>query len=176
MLTGGVVTHYWGAKFSHYCLKYEVACNPKNGLICWVAGPAPGALPDGTLFLRYLRPRLSESEYVLGDPGYRHTPNCITTWKKMYETPEEKWRLHRLTVVRNKIERVNRYLRSWNCIKQPWRHQILKHPCTFHVVAQLTQLTFLHKTSVQLLLSTATDYRSSNNQSVRLLVEDPLHQ
>jgi len=133
----GFAKHYWGTKFSHYCVKYEVGINVRTGLICWVAGPVPGAIPDATLFKRFLLPRLAPAEFILGDAGYRSTPQCLTTWPPLYVTPEEKQRLHLLTKARNKVQRVNRYLRHWNCLKTCWRHQLDRHVCVFHTCAQI---------------------------------------
>lgn len=75
----------YSGKYKYHCLKYEVAVRVRDGIICWIAGPASGSIGDVRLtrksgFLDFIL----STEKVMGDKAYKGKgfENFLTPSKK----------------------------------------------------------------------------------------------
>lgn len=122
-------------------LRYEVAVCILTGDIVWVNGPYEcGKWNDIKIFRDSLMSHLAPFERVEADDGYLGEHPQHVKCPKGFANPEITEYMQQR--VRNRQETVNRRFKSWDILKQVFRHihHIPDHGDVFRSVAVITQL------------------------------------
>ncbi len=131
---GGFNPEYYSHKFHGTGLRYEVGISIVSGLIAWVGGGFPcGAWSDLRVARESFIHQLDPGERVIADRGYTDDIYFVTE-----NTHPQLSREIKLILARH--ETVNGRLKSFNILKQKYRHSIESHFQCFYVVATLVQL------------------------------------
>lgn len=113
-------------------LRYEIAICIRTGHIVWKhGGYSCGEYPDLKIVREAYVLSVDVGEKTLADLGYADQnffilPNYNNT------TAHER--------IMSRHETVNKRFKQFQALKQPFRHELDKHPMVFHAVANLTQL------------------------------------
>lgn len=91
--------------------------------------------PDISIYKSNLKDRLGEDEYVISDAGY-----ADATVLNGLDVPEY---MDYHSAVRARHEVVNWKLKSFNVLRNNFRHGIELHTLCFHAVANLTQVVIM---------------------------------
>ena len=130
---------WYSFKFKGPALRYEVGVCILSGNICWINGPfKPGLYNDLMIFREKLLHCLSPGETVEADRGYRGEP--IFASVPYIDDSEEREKFK--TNARMRQENVNKFFKSWQILKQVFRHNVNKHCPVFWAIAVLTQISF----------------------------------
>lgn len=132
---------FFSHKFKKSALRYEVGVGIKSGDICWWWGPfEPGIWNDNMIFQSALVHELEEGERVETDAGYKASApehvKCPGTVMSDLGNKEMSDR------VRARHETVNKRLKQFKILSNPYRHAIVDHQKVFAAIAVLTQLCF----------------------------------
>jgi hypothetical protein len=136
---------FWKGWFSHKfngpALRYEVGICIQSGDIVWLNGPYPaGEWNDIKIFRDSLKNVLAgivPREKVEADNGYRGEPQYAKTPNDLGLTARAKEQKKK---VRARHETVNKRFKQWSCLRERFRHDIIKHGDVFRAVAVVTQL------------------------------------
>jgi DDE superfamily endonuclease len=134
-----VAKKFFSYKFEKPALSYEVALCIMTGDIVWIHGPFPGSFHDITIFRDSLLSHLEAGERVEADDGYIGEAPHHVKCPRSFTNPKETTRMQQL--VRSRQETVNARFKDWGCLKQSFRHDLVKHSNCFRSVAVLTQLS-----------------------------------
>jgi len=117
-------------------LRYEIAIAIKTGYIVHINGPfLPGAWPDIKIANSLLHHMLPQGEYYLADCGY-YKVNAPSITKNEV-APFERGRMGTLLA---RHETINKRFKSWEILKQTFRHEEELHGPVFTAIAVMTQL------------------------------------
>jgi hypothetical protein len=132
---------YYSPKDKAHTLKYEVCVDlGRIKKIIWVNGPYKGSVHDLKIARDKLLKNMKEGERAMGDKGYIGEFKIIAPFKPATTEAEKKFNLNHYTI-RQDIERINKRLKIFSVLQQPWRsHDLALHKIVFYVVAYLTQL------------------------------------
>ena len=125
---------FYGVKFNHSGLKYEVGVCIAMGHIVWIHPH----LNDLNISRTALIGALDRDESAVADSGYRGEPHHI-------RTPEvgTEMEIEMQDLARARHETVNSRLKIFNVLgAQYFRHNISFHSSCFRAVAVITQLSF----------------------------------
>lgn len=125
---------FYGVKFNHSGLKYEVGVCIAMGHIVWIHPH----LNDLNISRTALIGALDRDESAVADSGYRGEPHHI-------RTPEvgTEMEIEMQDLARARHETVNSRLKFFNVLgAQYFRHSISFHSSCFRAVAVITQLGF----------------------------------
>jgi hypothetical protein len=131
---------FFGVKFNHSGLKYEVGVSIETGYIVWINGPFRCGQNDITISRTALIGALDveEEEMAVADSGYKgevhhiRTPNVGTAEERQMQD-----------LARARHETVNCRLKIFNVLGAGYfRHDLTFHSSCFRAVAVITQLTF----------------------------------
>lgn len=131
---------WYSHKFGGPGLRYEIALAIYSDHVVWVNGPFPcGSHSDLKIYKDYGLANLLalSNEKSVADGTYRHH-TCSTKGKGSRE-----WR-HAKNRYRARQETFNKRLKSFNCLKETWRHSHDLHEQTVRATIFLTQLSFGH--------------------------------
>ncbi len=129
---------FYGVKFNHSGLKYEVGVCIATGHIVWIHGPFRCGQNDLNISRTALIGALDRDESAVADSGYRGEPHHIRTPEVGTEREIEMQDL-----ARARHETVNSRLKNFNVLgAQYFRHSISFHSSCFRAVAVITQLSF----------------------------------
>ena len=112
----------------------------------WVYGGITGTTQDLTIALSRFIHQLLPNERVFADKGYRGCPIFLTPIAGKWETlsqAQQTWNFIHTHLHWAHIERVNKRLKHWKCLKTPWRHDISHHHFAFYVIAKITNIALL---------------------------------
>ena len=131
---------WFSHKFKCPGLRYEIAVSIKKGDIVWIAGPyICGKWNDLEIFRDGLIYELEENERVEADNGYRALDPEFAKTPSGCSRREE--RVDMQNTVRARQETVNKRLKQFQCLVQPFRHYDFdKHSQLVCAVAVVTQL------------------------------------
>ena len=132
---------WFSHKFKGPGLRYEVAVSIKKGDIVWIAGPYIwGKWNDLEIFRDGLIYELEENERVEADNGYKALDPEFAKTPKGCSRREK--RVDMQNRVRARQETVNKRLKQFQCLVQPFRHYDFdKHSQLVRAVAVVTQLS-----------------------------------
>lgn len=126
---------WYSHKFHGPGVRYEIGLSVASGRIIWVNGSFKcGAFPDNKSFCIDMKNCPRSDESVIADCGYTDA-RCIT--KRSKSIPGHH-KIHKL--IRAMHETVNHRLKTFNVIRDIFRHDLSKHQHCFHAVAQLTSI------------------------------------
>ena len=129
---------FYGVKFNHSGLKYEVGVCIATGHIVWINGPFRCGQNDLNISRTALLGALDQGESAVADSGYRGEPHHIRTPQVGTEKEKEMQ-----DIARARHETVNSRLKIFNVLgAQYFRHEITFHSSCFRAVAVVTQLSF----------------------------------
>ena len=135
---------YFSVKHQQHSLKYEIALSMDERII-WVNGPFKGSANDLTIARSEFVRQLPDNERALADLGYLGDWHFIVPYKPARDHEQRIFNLHHYTL-RQSIERVNKRVKQFNCLKNLWRLRgeegFFLHKCAFHTICYLTQLSF----------------------------------
>lgn len=134
---------FYSVKHKRHGLKYEVAVRD-DGLICWVYGSIPGSVHDITIVREGgIENELLPGETVIGDRGYAGEDWLLTPFKGGQLTEDQmKWN----QVIENKrykVENTFAWLKKFEALKSPWRHEHEKNEVIFRIGCHLTNMLIL---------------------------------
>mmetsp|Transcript_20385 Transcript_20385/g.20654 ORF Transcript_20385/g.20654 Transcript_20385/m.20654 type:complete len:176 (-) Transcript_20385:90-617(-) len=136
---------WFSYKFRNTGLRYEIGLCIKTGYIVWVHGPFPcGDYNDITIFRSALLHELDENERVECDDGYGGEAPSFCKIPKKQKNYDDDDKLIMRGLVRSRQETVNKRLKQFNCLKVPFRHDVIYHAKFFRAAAVLTQLSIKH--------------------------------
>jgi hypothetical protein len=129
--------HRFQPKYEDTCVKFSVICS-HAGFFCFISGPHPGAMNDGTLS-RQNRPALLASDTVLGDKAYIAVPNCLPHVKGKDEnlTPDEREFNRVLQFYRARVEHRFAWLKHWEVLGSFRGHDLAPLEQAVHLIASL---------------------------------------
>ena len=131
---------FFGAKFNHSGLKYEVGICIATGYIVWINGPFRCGENDINISRTALIGALDRDEAAVADEGYRGEPHHIRTPQTGSQNEKAMQ-----DVARARHETVNSRLKDFDILgAQYFRHDSIFHSSCFRAVAVLTQLKFEH--------------------------------
>ena len=128
---------WYTKKFHGPGLRYEVGICIQTGWIVWINGPFPcGEWPDVKIALEELVYMFEGDERAVADRGYKGYPMYFDTpWRFL----DNWWQKCRKAVVRARHETINRRLKQWDVLRQPFRHHLSLHEICFKAVANIEQ-------------------------------------
>lgn len=134
---------FYSHKFKKSGLRYEVAISIISGDIVWINGPFEcGKWPDIKIMRASLCSELQPGERVEADDGYiGEAPakvKCPRSFTNKQSTEKMQAR------ARNRQETVNARFKTWQILRQIFRHNIIKHGEVFATIAIITQLSIDH--------------------------------
>ena len=130
---------WYSHKFKGPGVRYEIGVAIKSGDIVWIAGPYPcGKYNDLMIFEEGLMHELDENERVECDDGYKSLDPFYTKTRTGFSRKEEKAGMQ--NTVRARHETVNKRLKQWECLAQPFRHDLKKHTDVLRAVAVIAQM------------------------------------
>lgn len=123
---------WFSHKFLAAGLRYEIGLNVRTGHIVWASGGYPcGDWPDLKISRQLFVHFLDSGERSLADKGYNDTTFFILP-------TEENHNRHKKIMSRH--ETVNKRIKQFKVLSQPFRHDLTKHKICFHSVVNITQL------------------------------------
>ena len=123
---------WYSWKFNGPGLQYEVGVAIRSGSIVWLNGPfPPGEWPDLEIAKAGVLQEIDALEWIIADRGYRKEGLRILTPIGIEQE----------SLIRARHESINRKLKYFNCLKNPFRHGQEKHQQSFYAIAVLTQLS-----------------------------------
>ena len=131
---------WFSHKFKGPGLRYEIGISIKKGDIVWIAGPyICGKWNDLEIFKNGLIHQLDENERVEADDGYRALDPEFVKSRTGFSSKKE--RKDMTNKVRARQETVNKRLKQFQCLVQPFRHHDFeKHSNLVRAAAVVTQL------------------------------------
>jgi len=127
---------WYSHKFGRSGLRYEIAVCIKTGKIVAFNGPFEcGSWSDLKIFRSRLKSCLGKGETVVADKGYRGDPRVITPM-----TAKSAYHLQAMNAARARHETINGRLKTWNIMKQGYRHGKDKHHIAFRACLVLEQI------------------------------------
>jgi len=112
-----------------------------TGRFVWVAGPFSGPMSDPTVLIRtsgFLDiPPHSEVAYadkMYYDKELANNHNILTPWKGYPKTEAEALYNRYIRQHRVQVERSLSRVKHFQCLRQPWRHDFVKHQLTFFLI------------------------------------------
>jgi len=135
---------YYSVKSQCHTLKYELAISMRTHRILWVSGPFKGSVHDLRIARSNFVNVLGSSQRALADKGYIGDFHFIVPFKPPRGDKQKAFNLNHYTV-RQSIERMNKRLKHFSCLRQKWRLRgprgILLHKLAFFFICYVTQLT-----------------------------------
>lgn len=133
---------FFSHKFKKSGLRYEVAISILGGDIVWINGPYEcGKWPDIKIMRQSLLSELDENERVEADDGYIGEAPARVKCPKSFTNVEATEAMQ--ARVRNRQETVNARFKTWQILRQIYRHDIPKHGEIFAMIAIITQLSIM---------------------------------
>jgi len=134
--------YYSGYKKRHL-VKYEVGVQIDAGFFVWIAGPAPGSVPDIELTRRSgLLQQLLPGEYYLADKAYQGENLSWTPIKKPHG---DEWKYNSaLSSIRETVEHANARLKFLNIFVYPFRQDVELHPKCFFLCCNLINIDLVY--------------------------------
>ena len=119
----------------------------KKPKILHISNAFPGSVHDLTIarISGLENELLHNHETCIGDKAYQGSPAFVAPFKNYRNAPLSIYQImfnQLLEKYRNFVERVNKRLKIFQCIKQQWRHPIEKHPLVFTAVSIIVNLSF----------------------------------
>lgn len=135
---------YFSPKKQTHTLKYELCLSMKEHKIVWVNGPYKGSVNDLTIARDKLTHALA-NEKGMGDKAYIGDIHFIAPYKPARDHEQRLFNKHHYTV-RQSIERLNKRLKHFECLKRTWRMRgdegMLLHKWSFYFICYMTQIDF----------------------------------
>lgn len=129
---------FFGVKFNHSGLKYEVGVCIETGYIVWINGPFRCGQNDLNISRTALLGALDYGESAVADSGYVGEPHHIRT--PGVGTEDEK---EMQDIARARHETVNSRLKTFEVLGDArFRHDPMFHSSCFRAVAVIIQLSF----------------------------------
>jgi hypothetical protein len=129
---------FYGVKFNHSGVKYEVGICIETGHIVWINGPFRAGQNDITISRTALLGALDREETAVADSGYKGEKHHIRT--PTVGTAKE---IKMQDLARARHETVNSRLKIFRVLGADYyRHGLIFHSSCFRAVAVITQLTF----------------------------------
>ena len=129
---------WFSHKFKKAGLRYEIAVSIFSGDIVWFNGPFPcGEWPDIAIFRSGLKDMLDNNEMVEADNGYKGEPTTVRT-RDDYVNQLENYEKNK---IRARHETVNKRLKQFHILRQPFRHSREDHGFYFRATLALTQIS-----------------------------------
>jgi DDE superfamily endonuclease len=123
---------FYSHKFKGPGLRYEIGLNIRTGHIVWKHGGYPcGQYSDLTIAREAYLLSINHAEKTIADKGYRD--NRYFLLKNNLNK-----KIHGKIMARH--ETVNKRMKQFQILKQPFKNNIHKHPIVFHAVANLIEL------------------------------------
>lgn len=123
---------WYSHKFRGPGMRYEIGLNIRSGEIVWTNGGYPcGTYPDLKLAREAYTDSVDIGERTIADKAYRDSRYFILPNK-------QNKKLHKQIMARH--ETVNKRMKLFQILKQPFHHNLQKHPMVFRAVANLVQL------------------------------------
>ena len=131
-------------------MKYQTVVSMKHPRILLVSTGFPGSKHDLTISSKtgLIGLLIELNETCIGDKAYQGPPVFITPYKNYNNielTIYQEIYNQLLEKFRNNVERINKRLKIYQCLKQQWRHPIEKHALIFHVVSILTNISLSYR-------------------------------
>lgn len=132
---------WYSKKFNKAGLTYEVGVAIYHNKIVWINGPFPAGENDKKVFDKPggLASRLKEGQRVIGDEGYRGSPDKVST-RNTFDSPEVKDYKRR---VKARHETVNSRLKAFAILNQRFRttgnSRLTKHKAAFEACSVIIQ-------------------------------------
>lgn len=126
-------------------VKYEVVVHLYTGMIVWVYGGIPGSVHDSNIATTKLITHLAAGEKVFADKGYAGSSSFLIPFAGRWDQltiSQQAWNKMHTHIHFEHIERVNKRLKIWKVLSQPWRHELERHHFVFYVLAKLTNVEF----------------------------------
>ena len=121
-------------------MRYEVGICIQTGWIVWINGPYPcGEWPDLRIARESIIYELDDNEFFLADGGYHDRNQYSVT-----PTGGNQFSDRQKAVARARHESINKSLKSFDILKQKFRHPLDKHNTVFNSVANVTQLRIMN--------------------------------
>lgn len=134
----GFNKEFFGVKFNHSGLKYEVGVCIATGYIVWINGPFRCGQNDVNITRTALLGALDYGESAVADSGYVGEPHHIRT--PQVGTEDEQAMQDK---ARARHETVNKRLKDFKVLgPNRFRHDPIFHSSCFRAVAVITQLSF----------------------------------
>lgn len=126
---------WYDYKHNHFGIKYEIAVCIVTGWIVHYNGPFKGSIHDLTIFRWGLKKLLSLLEKVMADLGYVGDATVITP-------KDATSNQHRLAMkeLRKRHETINGKMKTFECLRNQWRHSLDKHHIAFRGCLVIVQL------------------------------------
>ena len=138
---------WFSKKFKGPGVRYEVAICIQTGWIVWINGPFPcGEWPDRKIALSDIVEMLEGDERVVADNGYRGHPHYFDTPWRWLDNVHQRVRK---SLARARHECINRRFKQWGILSQPFRHPLAKHGVVFMAVANIEQISLMHRPTWQ---------------------------
>lgn len=123
---------WFSHKFHSAGLRYEIGLCIRTGHVVWAYGGHPcGDWPDITIARSLFIQFLDGNEKTLADRGYNDAAYFIL--------PKAGSR-RRHKIIMSRHETINKRIKQFNVLCQPFRHELHKHKLCFHSVVNITQL------------------------------------
>jgi len=123
-----------------HTLSYEIAISISSPHeIVWVNGPFKGSTHDLTIAKSNIIHQMLPGEKALGDLGYIGHHNFVCPYKPA-RSQEQKLFNRNHYAIRQSIERLNKRLKLFNCLKTKWRQSFELHKCAFYLITYITQI------------------------------------
>lgn len=132
---------WYSKKFNKAGLTYEIGVAIYHDKIVWINGPFPAGENDKRVFDKPggLASRLQEGQQVIGDEGYRGSPDKVST-RNTFDAPEVKCFKRR---VKARHETVNSRLKAFAILNQRFRttgnSRLTKHKAAFEACSVIIQ-------------------------------------
>ena len=112
--------------------------------IVWVRGGVAGSVHDITIARQCFTQHLLPGEAALGDKGYQDSNgHFITPVKGSALSEEDEHWNNAVEKKRKRIERVNKRVKEFRIVKEPFRNDTAKHAKVFRVVCKITNVKLL---------------------------------
>ena len=123
-------------------LRYEIGVSILGGDLVWINGPYPaGTWTDIKIFNKVLRHFLEPGERVEADNGYVGAVDKVKCPNNPCNPVENEPKQSR---VRSRHETINGRFKTWQVLKNTYRHDIKRHGEVFRAIAIITQLGIEH--------------------------------
>lgn len=120
---------WYGHKFKHAGIRYEIGISIVEADIVWASGGFPCGEWNDLKIAKDLYLHYAANEVTLGDKGYRLKP-----YFKQPENAIEKRILAR-------HETLNGRIKEFAIMSHRYRHPLKKHPIVFHAVVNVIQVS-----------------------------------
>lgn len=130
-------TQWYSHKVNGPALGYELAVDMHSNQLVWINGPFPAGESDITVFRKPdgLKDKIPHGKKVVADKGYRGEPDKISvpnTHDSLIASDYKKR-------ARSRHETFNQRIKSFNIMKEQFRHGVARHQIAFEVVCILIQ-------------------------------------